>query len=77
MFILELFSSLSPSKFGDEISELYHQCYQLADCSAADLKRGQTKCGAAGQIGCRIFANFVQKELKKRAGKFVFSFYSL
>ncbi len=38
-----LFSSLSPSKFSNEISDLLHQCYQLADCSAADLKRGRTK----------------------------------
>ncbi len=60
-----LFSSLSPSKFGNEISDLCHQCYQLVECSAAELKRGQTKSGAAGQICCQILADFVQKELKK------------
>jgi hypothetical protein len=34
----------------DEIFYLHHQCYQLADCLAADLKRGQTKSGAARKI---------------------------
>jgi hypothetical protein len=60
-----LFSSLSLSKFGDKVSDLCHQCYHLADCSAAELKRGQTKSGAAGQTCCQILADFVQKELKR------------
>ncbi len=38
-----------------------HQCYRLADCSAADLKRGQTKSGAARKICCKIL---VQRELE-------------
>jgi hypothetical protein len=59
----------------DEVFYLHHQCYQLADFSATDLKRGQTKSGAYIKICCHILADFVQKELKRgrTSGKFVFS----
>jgi hypothetical protein len=53
---------LSPS---DAISDLRHQCHQRPDSPAAELKRGRTKSGADGQSCCQIFADFVQKELRR------------
>ncbi len=40
-------------------------CCQLADCFAAGLKWCRTKSRAAGQICCRILADFVQNEPKR------------
>jgi hypothetical protein len=60
----DLFSDqffLQCSKLGDEILDLCHHCYQLADCSAGDLKIGQTKSGAAGQICCRFCTERAEK----------------
>jgi hypothetical protein len=41
------------------------QCCQLADCSAAKVKRGRIKSGAAGQTCGRILAGFEQKGPKR------------
>jgi hypothetical protein len=41
------------------------QCFQLADCSAAKVKKGRIKSGAAGQICGQILADFEQKGPKK------------
>ncbi len=72
---LILIQFFNPSKFGDAISDLYHQCHQRAESSSAELKWDRTKSGAF----CRIFAYFVPKKLirgrtsKKFFGVLLFS----